>query len=69
MPNEEQTYTTEEFNALPLAVRIRIKATGKLTKHFRGLESSNLLSKEQAAEYIGYVKDLARLAEEATPSA
>lgn len=62
---QENTLTAEQFNALPLKERVKIKAETKLTKHFRGLESAGLLDREQTAEYIGYIKDLIRLADQA----
>lgn len=58
----QKTLTPEEFNRLPQDQRLLIRAQTKLVKHFRGLESANLITQEQTAEYIGYVKDLVRLA-------
>ena len=58
-----QKMSAEEFNKLPLKERALLRASTKLMKHFRGLEAANLLTKDAAAEYIGYVKDLLRLAE------
>ena len=52
----------KEFDALPLKDRIIITASGKLIKHFKGLESANLLNEKEASTMIGCVKKLVSVA-------
>lgn len=52
----------KEFDALPLKERIIITASGKLTKHFKGLEAANLLNAQEASVLIGCVKKISSVA-------
>lgn len=52
----------EDFEKLPLKERIVITTSSQLIKHVRGLESANLLNREQAAKLIGCVRKLSAIA-------
>lgn len=54
---------TIEFEKLPLKERIIVTASGKLTKHFKGLEAASLLNAQEASTLIGCVKKLASIAQ------
>lgn len=51
-----------EFENLPLKERIIITTSSQLIKHVRGLESANLLQREQASKLIGCVRKLTAIA-------
>ena len=50
------------FEKLPLKERIIVTASGKLIKHFKGLEAANLLNEEETSSFIGCVKKLSSVA-------
>lgn len=52
----------EDFEKLPLKERIVITASSQLIKHFRGLESSGISTREATAKLIGCVKKLSSIA-------
>lgn len=52
----------KEYDALPLKDKIIITASGKLIKHFKGLESATLLNEAETSSLIGCVKKLVSVA-------
>jgi len=53
------------FEGLTLEEQIIRTTSGKLIKHFRGLEDANFIDREAASSMIGTVKKLAAVALEA----
>lgn len=53
------------FDSLTIEEQIIRTTSGKLIKHFRGLEDANFIEREVASSMIGTVKKLAAVALEA----
>lgn len=51
-------YKNDNFDTLSPTERARTVSVVRLIKHFRGLERSGLLSREETGSYIGAVKIL-----------
>lgn len=48
----------KDFDKLNPTDRARVVSVAKLTSHFRGLEDSGLLNKEETSKFIGAVRIL-----------
>lgn len=59
---ENKKVDPKEFEKLPLKERILITASGKLIKHIRGLESAQVIAKDNASSLIGCVKKIVAIA-------
>lgn len=58
----------KEFDNLSTRDKIIVTTSGKLVKHFKGLEAATLLSKEETAKLIGCVRKLVSMTEKGLTS-